>query len=172
MAERELVVAPAGGEGEMEAVRQLCRDYRRLLRERWPDVPAFLDRYYNAATFEDLLRRLPELHRPPDGAIFVARVGGKVVGCAMTHRVGPGDCEIKRVFVGDAARGLGAGAALFRAAMAQARRDGYSRMVLDTTTRLTEAIGLYRKLGFHEIAPFYDPPADLAEHLMFFGRDL
>ena len=53
-----------------------------------------------------------------------------------------------------------------------ARADGYLRMVLDTTTRLTEAIRLYESLGFHAVAPFYEPPEDFAANLLFYGRSL
>lgn len=168
----ELTIRTAATEADLAAVRALCRDYRALLDARWPDHPQFLARYYNEADFEDLLARLPQLHRAPEGAIFVADLAGEIVGCGMTHKIADGVCEIKRVFVGDAARGHGAGRRLCEAAMAQARADGYGRMVLDTTTRLTEAIGLYERLGFAPIAPFYDPPEDFAENLLFFGRDL
>ena len=168
----ELIIRETATAVDHAAVRALCRAYRALLDERWPDYPQFLDRYYNAADFEALLARLPQLHRPPEGVILVAELDGRIVGCGMTHRIAPGVCEIKRVYVSDAARGHGAGAKLCRAAMERSRADGYARMVLDTTTRLTEAISLYEKLGFTPIAPFYDPPADFAENLLFFGRDL
>lgn len=159
-------------EADFAAVRSLCREYRALLADRWPDVPQFLDRYYNQETFEDLLGRLPQLHCEPKGAVFVADLEGHLVGCGMTHQVAPGVAEIKRVYVSDAARGHGAGRRICLAAMERSKAQGYAQMVLDTTTRLTEAIALYERLGFAEIAPFYDPPEDLVEHLRFYGRDL
>ncbi|MDK3016371.1 GNAT family N-acetyltransferase [Pseudodonghicola flavimaris] len=168
----QLVVRPARGAADLFAVRALCRAYRADLDARWPDHPQFLARYYNTAEFEGLLARLPELHRPPRGEIFVADLGGRIVGCGMTHEIAAGVSEIKRVFVTEAARGHGAGRRICQAAMERARGDGYERMVLDTTTRLTEAIALYQRLGFAPIAPFYDPPEDFAENLLFFGRDL
>lgn len=167
-----LTVQEAETEADMDAVRALCRDYRALLEARWPDAPQFLARVYPEGAYEALLARLPELHAAPKGAILVATVDGTPVGCGMIHEVAPGTTEIKRVYVSDAARGHGAGRAICEAAMEIARERGYARMVLDTTTRLTEAIALYEKLGFAEIAPFYDSPEDFAQNLMFFGRDL
>lgn len=167
-----LRVRQADNERDHAAIRELCRAYRDLLAERWPDMPGFLERYYNDETFEALLIRLPVLHRPPKGALLLAELEGACVGCAMTHQIAPGICEIKRVYVSDSARGTGAGEALFLSAMEIAKKNGFHRMVLDTTTRLTEAIGLYRKLGFAEIEPFYEPQSDLAHILLFFGRDL
>ena len=91
------------------AVRGLCRAYRALLAERWPDFPQFVETYYAEAGFEDLLTQLPEIHNRPTGALFVADLGGQIVGCGMTRDTGDGVCEITRVFVDDAARGHGAG---------------------------------------------------------------
>lgn len=168
----QLTIRSPESAADHAAVRDLCRDYLALLDARWPDFPQFPAGYCSVDAYEDLLARLPELHRAPEGAIFLADLGGEVVGCGMTHKIAEGVCEIKRVFVSDAARGHGAGRRLCEAAMARAREDGYARMVLDTTTRLTEAIALYEKLGFTPIAPFYDPPEDFAENLLFYGRDL
>lgn len=168
----EMRVRLTKNETDIEAVSGLCRLYRTVLAERWPDHPQFLSRVYAADDFEEFLNRLGVIHQRPEGAIFVAEKGGEIIGCGMTHGLGHGVCEIKRMFVTDAARGTGAGRAIFVAAMEQARQDGYSRMVLDTTTRLNEAISLYESLGFVEIEPFYEPPSDFIDHMLFFGRDL
>lgn len=153
---------------DLPAVRALCRAYRDLLRERSTGVPAFVETYYGDAGFEDLLARLPEIHARPKGAILVWERAGRVLGCAMTHEIAPGLAEVKRIFVDPAARGMGAGRALSRAAIDQARADGNARLCLDTFATLTEAIALYRALGFAPCAPFYEPAPELAENLRFF----
>lgn len=154
---------------DLEAVRDLCRAYRLVLAERLPDRPEILANYYAEADYEALLAVLPEKHARPDGEIFVARLNGRIVGCGMTHRVGPETCEIKRVFTTPEARRHGAARAIFLAAMDQARADGYRIMVLDTMVRLVEAIALYEKLGFTAWEPFYELPEGFEDLIRFYG---
>ena len=45
-------------------------------------------------------------------------------------------------------------------------------MVLDTTSRLTEAIALYESVGFTRMPPQHAAPEGFDEHLLFLGRDL
>ena len=168
----DLIVRQARDAADMEAVRELCRDFRRLLATRVPDRPDVLENFYAEAGYEALLEALPEKHARPDGAIFVAVLDGRIIGCAMTHRVGPETCEIKRVFTTEAARGHGAARTIFEAAMDQARADGYAVMVLDTMNRLPEAMALYDKMGFTDWPPFYDLPPQYADIVKFYGRRL
>nr|WP_276605905.1 GNAT family N-acetyltransferase [Pseudooceanicola onchidii] len=167
-----LIIRQAASAADMAAIRDLCRDYRQVLVDRLPDRPEILANYYAEADYEALLHALPEKHARPDGAIFVAELDGHVVGCGMTHRVGPETCEIKRVFTAEAARGHGAARQIFAAAMAQAKADGYRVMVLDTLVRLVEAIALYEKLGFTDWEPFYDLPEGFGDLVRFYGKEL
>ena len=84
----------------------------------------------------------------------------------------PGTTEIKRGVVDPAARGTGAGRMLVTEAMTRARDDGYTRMVLDTIAPLTEAIALYKRLGFAPCAPFYDPEPYFVPYFSFFDYPL
>jgi len=45
-------------------------------------------------------------------------------------------------------------------------------MCLDTLSRFSEAIGLYRSLGFRECAPYQSYPSRLMPHLVFMQRPL
>jgi putative acetyltransferase len=81
-------------------------------------------------------------------------------------------CEMTRMFVPTMARGRGVGRALADALLEQARAAGYQEMYLDTSIRQTEAIALYRDLGFEEVAPYYDVPEEMLGWLTFFHLDL
>lgn len=162
-------ITPVTSAFDLAEVRRLCHGYRALLAERTAERPEVLETYYSAAAYDALLDRLPELHAPPDGAIFLGRIDGVPAGCAMIHRIGPATCEIKRVFAEPAFRGHGLGKALFVTAMDHARRAGYAEMKLDTMVTLTEAIALYRKLGFTRCAPFYELPEAFEGFVEFYG---
>lgn len=73
---------------------------------------------------------------------------------------------MKRMFVRDAFRGHGLGRQLCARIIAAARTKGYRVMQLDTSRRLTDAILLYRGMGFFECAPFRQYPEVLGPHLL------
>lgn len=109
--------------------------------------------------FEAELAGLPGKYAPPEGAALLAEsAGGMVVGCVAMRPLGKGTCEMKRLFLRPKARGLGLGRVLAQAIVAEARKAGYSRMVLDTLATMTGALSVYRGLGFAETAPYYHNP--------------
>ncbi|MDF0528611.1 helix-turn-helix domain-containing GNAT family N-acetyltransferase [Tsukamurella sp. 8F] len=94
---------------------------------------------------------------PPSGLLLVATLRGDPVGCgALTFDAG--DAEIKRVWAAPAMRGLGLGRRLVCELEHRARAAGTARIMLDTNACLTEAIAMYRALGYHEIPAYNDNP--------------
>lgn len=94
----------------------------------------------------------------PAGAMIVARLHGRPVGCVALkfHRGAP--AELKRMWVAAQARGLGLGRRLLAEAEARARVAGARSVRLETNRALTEAIALYRDSGYVEVAAFNDEP--------------
>lgn len=82
-----------------------------------------------------------------DAAIFVAEVGGRVVG--MVGISGSGVAELGMYVAADH-RGRGVGSALLEAAIAWARDHGAHQISLDVWPHNQAARNLYRKYGFLE----------------------
>jgi putative acetyltransferase len=96
----------------------------------------------------------PEEVAPGRGAFLVAYDGEEPVACGAFRRLDDQTAEIKRMFVVPARRGQGLGGAVLAALEEQARAGGVVRLVLETGVRQPEAIALYRRFGFRDIAPF------------------
>lgn len=119
--------------------------------------------------FEDELAALPGLYAAPAGQLLLALVDGAVAGCGAIRPMPdcdyPNACEMKRVFVRPAFRGFGLGRLLVQALMDEAKRAGYSCVLLDTLDDMEAARGLYASFGFEEIPPYYFNPIAGAHYL-------
>ncbi len=102
------------------------------------------------------------------GSFVVATVGDETAGCVGVTPLGDGVCEMNRLWVRPAFRTIGLGRALAVASMEEARRIGFTRMLLDVLPQRTRAIALYESLGFSEVPPIHE----YAFPMVFLGRDL
>ncbi len=105
---------------------------------------------------------------PPAGLLLVATLRDETVGCGALTFQDDGFAEVKRVWVAPSARGLGLGRRIMAELEDRARAAGVRTLRLDTNGNLTEAIGLYRKLGYREVERYNDNP--YAHH--WFAKDL
>ena len=96
--------------------------------------------------------------RRPRGTFLLAMADGLPVGCVGLKGDGGAVAEIKRLWIDPAARGLGLARQLMQAAEEAARGLSTTHLRLDTNSALPEAIALYRKSGWVEIARFNDDP--------------
>lgn len=126
-----------------EVARACLEAYAAELAVRFPEG-------YDAAS---ALARPGELD-----ALLVASEEGRPIGCGAWHRLGPGTAEVRHLWVGADARGLGLGRRLLGAVEADARAHGFATARLGTHRVLAEAIALYRSAGYREIEPYDDSP--------------
>ena len=131
----------------------------------WSDAVALINEYARSLaidlTFQDLHKEIGDpaaQYSPPDGAFFLARLGGLLVGCAALRRFDGDTGEMKRLYVRPTARGRGIGRRLTELVVDAASEAGYQHLVLDTLATMTAAQAVYRSLGFKEVPPYrYNP---------------
>jgi len=85
------------------------------------------------------------------GEICLAELDGVVVGCCALVAMQPGEFELAKMTVSEAARGKGIGRTLLRFAIRHARELGAHRLYLESNTKAASAIHLYEELGFRHI---------------------
>ncbi|ODT62771.1 MAG: histone acetyltransferase [Phenylobacterium sp. SCN 69-14] len=96
------------------------------------------------------------------GRIFMAEQGGETVGCVALIAMKDGGFEVAKMTVAEAARGTGLGRLLMQACLDEAARAGAPRLYLESNSSLAPALGLYRAMGFVDLAPEMRPPSDYA----------
>jgi ribosomal protein S18 acetylase RimI-like enzyme len=110
-------------------------------------------------SFQDLDHELSTLANFYE-LILLARDGDRIAGCVALRRLDDEICEMKRLYVRPAFRGINLGRELAEWIIDAARARGYKRMRLDTLPTMTAAIPLYQSLGFVEIEPYrFNPVA-------------
>ncbi len=98
---------------------------------------------------------------PPEGSLIMAYWENVAAGCiAIQPLKEQGLCEMKRLYVRPAYRRHGIGEELVKIILKEAIDKGYNIMVLDTLSRLTQAIKLYERYGFVHTSAYYDNPLD------------
>ena len=119
--------------------------------------------------FDAELAALPGDYAAPSGQLLLAFVDGALAGCGALRALADVDyanaCEMKRLYVRPAFRRFGLGRLLAQALLDEARRAGFSVMLLDTLDEMESARGLYAALGFEEIPPYYFNPIKGAHYL-------
>lgn len=137
----------------------------RLADPESPDARTCLQHYYDLlnARFDtgfEVSKSLDpqaDLMRPPIGGFWLAHLSGQPVAC-VGLKGGQDYGEVKRLWVADQARGLGLARHLMETLETYARSIGLLTLKLDTNTKLTEAMAMYRKWGWVEIDRFNDDP--------------
>lgn len=107
--------------------------------------------------FQDFDRELADIpgdYAAPDGCILLAYSDEIPVGCVALRKLDTDVCEMKRLYVKPEFRYMGIGKTLSEKIVEKARSTGYGKMRLDTVASMTEAISIYRSMGFRVIEPY------------------
>ena len=139
-------------------IRTLFRAYGAFLATSPSGAPGI-----SIDGFEQEITGLPGRYAPPDGVLLIAQAGGQTAGCLamrLIHSI-PTErsCEMKRLWVGSAFRGLGLGGKLVEAAITWAQSAHYQAIYLDTAPAAMPAANkLYQDFGFEQIDRYNDNP--------------
>ncbi len=155
--------------GAMATVSRLLEASAITVAIAAPASPAV--RTSMAAYFDELARRfeagfdpavtLPtadEQFRLPAGLVLLATLHDRPVGCVGLKLHADGVGEVKRLWVSSEVRGLGLARRMLGRIEAEGSSRGIHTLRLDTNRALTEAIALYRALGYREIDAYNDEP--------------
>jgi DNA-binding MarR family transcriptional regulator/GNAT superfamily N-acetyltransferase len=117
---------------------------------------------FEALVVEIVARFLREFD-PSGERCWIAEKDGKVIGSVFVVRHDETTAKLRMLYVDASARGLGIGNRLVEETLRFARQAGYKRMILWTTSILTDARKLYQRAGFQLVEE---------EPVHSFGKDL
>ena len=93
------------------------------------------------------------------GRVFMALQDGAPVGCAALLKMDDGGYEVAKMTVSEGLRGSGLGRLLMQRCIDAGAELGATRLYLETNSSLGPALGLYRAMGFKDLAPVETPYA-------------
>jgi len=163
----EIVTAQSGQ--ALEHLIQLSQEYVDWMvaeiRVHYPDLS--LDEFTSEHDYDDVRKKFPGEHVPPQGCLLVALNNGEACGCVALGKLTDSVGELRTLYVRPACRGTGVGRKLVEAALKQAQSFGYSVVRLDTLEFMDSAQKLYRSFGFRDIPPYLDMSDSLKRHICF-----
>ncbi len=150
----DIIINNAQGEGDISLIRDLFTEY-----QKWLGVDLCFQ------GFDQEMIDLPGKYAEPSGTLLLARQGGAIAGGVGMRPLDEHECEMKRLYVRPRWQGHGLGRRLALCVIGEARKRGFRRMRLDTLPQLTQALALYRSLGFDDTKPYYDNPLEGVSYL-------
>jgi ribosomal protein S18 acetylase RimI-like enzyme len=134
---------PPSGEPQVVRYQEPLREHFARLNRQW------IEQYFQVEPAD--LASFADPHGTfiaEGGEVFFALHGGQVLGTCALRRESADTYELCKMAVAPEARGLGLGDALMGAVLQFAREKGARQVYLVSNTKLSPAIGLYRKHGF------------------------
>jgi len=159
-----LDIRNAASPEDLAQIRMLFSEYFQLLNDHGLDIG-----------YQGIQKELGNLlvpYGPPLGCPVFAWEAGQIAGCGAIRPIDERICELKRMYIRPAFRGLGLGKAIAVHLIEEAQKIRYQTIRLDTATFLSVARGLYRSLGFREIGPYSDLPEEIRKITVFMELEI
>lgn len=132
---------------DFEQAGLLLREYVQWMREA-----GGFDPFEAQPEFAHEIDTLPDYYTRPNRVLFVAQLGGTMVGTVALRLHADGSSELKRMYVRPGTRGSGIADQLIAAALDHARANGCGCTWLESMHGVMDrAIAVYRRNGFQEI---------------------
>jgi GNAT superfamily N-acetyltransferase len=117
------------------------------------------------------LGKIPEVYSGK-GKFWVAIIGDHVVGTVGIKDEGNHVAKLKRMFVLPEYHGKGVGEALLAHAEAYAKKQGFTKLILNTDTKMHRACHFYEKHGFVQIEEFHCDEQSLTSCRLHYEKEL
>jgi putative acetyltransferase len=99
----------------------------------------------------------------PNSIYFIAEKDGEIIGGAgiyPTDALPEATCELVKMYLKPAARGIGLGRSLIEKCLTTATAFGYKQVYIETMPELKKALSVYQKFGFR----YLDAPLGNSGH--------
>lgn len=156
----------------MVAARALGFEWAKTHLEDFPEHQDIIEKVFDPDAYRETMENLHIIHARPKGAVLLAELDGRPVGCVMYQEMEPGVAEVKRLFVASSARGHGLGHALLIDMLSQMKVDRYSCARFSSAKFLNHARALYVSVGFTDISQPPGTPDYLRDFVYFMERPL
>jgi GNAT superfamily N-acetyltransferase len=167
-----IAIRQAETEADFKAAQRLCHEWLDWHWQAFPEDGPRQDNPLDPVKYQDIIDNLQHLHARPRGAILLAEVDGRAVGCVMYHELEPGTAEVKRLFVNQDGRGFGLGRLLLERMFTAMNSDGYRTVMFSSARFLTHARQLYESVGFRDMPHPDGFPEGLRGFVYFMQRPL
>ena len=167
-----VTIVQAVTEEHMRQARELFREYFDFLHILLDSAVDDLNTIHSLSGYEAEIAGLLDQYAPPEGRLLLAHYEAELAGCVVICKISEGACEVKRLWVRSQFRGKKISRALVEMLIEEARKIGYTSIVLSTVPAMKEAISLYSSLGFEKSESFYDNPEEVIADQIFMKLDL
>ncbi|WP_251391676.1 GNAT family N-acetyltransferase [Mediterraneibacter agrestimuris] len=146
---------------QKEDVSVLFSEYTKMLIENDESFKKYLD----IQNYDKEINHLEMKYGMPDGRLYLIYCDEKLAGCIGLRKIDDQNCEMKRLYIRPEFRGKKLSSILVEKVIEDAKKIGYSYMLLDTLPFLQSAVHIYKKFGFYEIESYNNSPMDTSIYM-------